>query len=344
MKKQRALISFFLVASLTLIPVFALAQYEEQLLPSPVPVRIIKVFSPAKGDVWQIGEIRTIRWEGGGDFVTVYLVRVGWFIEILEKNEGLRDFLSPVIKRFTKRYPISAAIKNTGFLRWEVGLVFTRGDEEPQEIVSPGIYQIEVVDTSTGIRGKSSQFEIVKREDPRIPPPIKRGLRVLVPNGGEIWPIGSWKLIRWHFDRNVRPLLPRPFEPVDIYLVPEAFCPEEIPVCALAEATQLGFYSEIPIVKNFVSEVNAYRWRVGDTLEGLPIRPGWYRIKISTSKEEDFSDSPFQIVSKPKLPKPPTNPQLQEAVRLLRQVTDLVQRVIKILEDLSRNQSVPLTR
>ncbi|GBD34497.1 hypothetical protein HRbin35_00222 [bacterium HR35] len=111
--------------------------------------------------------------------------------------------------------------------------------------------------------------------------PIKEAkLRVISPNGGEIWPIDSYQKIRWVAPKD---------KTVSIYLKHYIPCLYTRPACLMPEPMPI-------IIAENITNAGEYQWQVG--FQNKILEPGNYLIEIigDQSKEADESDKPFQIV------------------------------------------------
>ncbi|GIW65706.1 MAG: hypothetical protein KatS3mg094_225 [Candidatus Parcubacteria bacterium] len=118
-------------------------------------------------------------------------------------------------------------------------------------------------------------------------PPKEAKLRVISPNGGEVWPIDSYQKIKWVAPKD---------KTVSIYLKPYIACLYTQPACSMPELMLIIIAENIP-------NTGEYQWQGQTTLQDKTLDWGYYLIEIigDQSKESDMSDKPFEIIPKSSL-------------------------------------------
>jgi hypothetical protein len=138
-----------------------------------------------------------------------------------------------------------------------------------------------------------------------IPEPVegwcpKPGLsvKVLSPNGGEVWQKGTTQLIKWQDNRQF--LVPTTTY-YDLHLIPKMLeCTGRICPSPLMPEVIYVIASRVPAQPG---QETAYEWEVAKTKDNRPVPDGEYKVEVCESGTNncDMSDNYFKIVSRPVL-------------------------------------------
>jgi hypothetical protein len=230
-----------------------------------------RIISPNGGEVWHTGSTYEIKWEGGPSVID------GISLLDYSRPEGAVGSM-PSERGFTP-YPIASRIPNTGSYKWTVPDNIPRGSAYKIYIAS---YALEEGAPRPSLQDDQSDgfFSIVKTTSL---PSIQSEVKVISPNGGEVWPLGSEQEIRWSAPGN---------QTVSIYLKKYIACFYQKPKCLMPEPMPY-------VVAEKVASTGVYKWKVGDVKDTRTMDAGQYLIEIvgDQTNQSDESDAPFSIVS-----------------------------------------------
>jgi len=194
--------------------------------------------------------------------------------------------------------------------------------------------------------------------------PVRYQIKVISPNGGEIWDRNQIQTIKWEVIAPTgEEIKPYPFWPkasIDLFRKVEVTCP----ICP-TEAVCIPCVSERSVFVKHIATVNlfdqAYSWKITPNILngkdylirislGKKIVPVWYREKLGQSlpsPEEiwpqptpptavpplyinwDESDGTFEITGE--IVKPPA-PNLEEVIKILEKIIEELRKAIALLK------------